>query len=77
MSDNRESHTIAETRRFIREASVVYASIEIEFERNAGEWDADTLMMRITKKQAAEIVALLDKGSRPICEYDGFLLNFH
>lgn len=74
--DDREPHSIAETRKFIRQARALFASIEIEFERD-GERDADSIMVQITKKQAREIIriAISSKEDLILCHFDGHTLR--
>ncbi len=73
--DAREPHTIAKTRKFIQQAKVIFGSVEIEFERD-GEWDADSVSIQITKKQAREIISILtDKGDLILCHFDGYTLQ--
>lgn len=73
--NSREPHSIAETRKFIRQASFVFGSIEIGFERD-GEWDADSVSVRITKKQALEVIGIsIDKGDQILCHFDGYTLR--
>lgn len=74
--DTREPHSIAETRKLIRQASVIFGSIEIEFERD-GEEDADSVRMRITKKQARETISIsANEGDQILCYFDGYSLWF-
>ncbi len=68
--EEREPHSIAQTRGYIRQATAVFASIEIEFERD-DEQDADSVSVQITKKQAREIISItMTKGDQIVCHFD-------
>ena len=68
-------YTRAEIRAIIKEALQVHAAIEIEYLRQGVIEDADTLSMRITKKNARRLISdLTDKGDLVLGMWDGTLL---
>ena len=71
---DKEPHSLAETRKYIRQASLIYGSISILVERENDEAEEQG-MVRITKKQTLEIIRqTTEKGARVICYFDGLIL---
>ncbi len=71
---SKQPHSLAEIRKFIKQARWIYGSIVLWIDRDSEDLE-DHGMVRITKKQTREILRqLTDPGDRIMCEFDGSTL---
>ena len=67
---DKEFHSLAQTRKYIQKASLIYGSISVVVESEQGEVEEQALV-RITKKQAREIIRVTtESGCKVFCCLD-------
>ena len=69
---NKEPHSIPEVRRFIKEASIIYADIVMWMNYDGVDNEvANEAMIQINKRQARELIKeCTSKGDTIICRYE-------
>ncbi len=70
----KEFHSLAQTRKYIQQASLIFGSISIVVEREYGE-DEEQALVRITKKLARQAIReTTEPGDKVFCELDGLIM---